>query len=97
MPLIMESSCRTLEHALTHLAKRITNNEDNYQKIYLSMIAPHEAMLSYLGENKSEKPIVVTNVSIKFEVDRDTSLGRHVIIFNTPKMLMYVFKLSLNV
>lgn len=52
MPLIIESSCRTLEHKLTHLAKRITHIDDNSQKKYCSMMIPHKTMLSYLGNNK---------------------------------------------
>ena len=51
MLLIMESSCRTSKHALAHLAKRIIDNEDNSQKMYCSMMTPHEAMLSYLDKN----------------------------------------------
>ena len=47
----MESSCRNSKHALAHLAKRIIDNKDNSQKIYCSMMTPHEAMLSYLDKN----------------------------------------------
>ena len=52
MPLNLEASSRTLEHTLACLDTIITHNYDNPQKTYFSMIAPHEVMLSYLGENK---------------------------------------------